>query len=109
MQLQLTIELGGEGMEDGYEAYQAIAQSNISRVREGNIGGGEFRDSNGETVGAWKISEPRTPEQIAEDLEAEFMQENDYGYDFADALANVDMTANFLSSLIVRAVREARA
>ena len=59
--LTITIQLGNAAMEDGYDAYQAIAKSDIPHSRNGNDEG-TFRDANGNTVGEWKISgEPDCP------------------------------------------------
>ena len=54
-QLTITISLGNEAMQDGYDAYQAIAKSGLPH----NIGGpatGHIVDHNGNTVGAWEVA-----------------------------------------------------
>jgi len=55
MQLTITIELGNDAMQDGYDAFQALAKSGIAQ-NKGQVGDGTIRDDNGNTVGEWEIS-----------------------------------------------------
>ena len=50
----ITIKLGNEAMQDGYDAFQAIAKSGLPH----NIGGpaeGTIVDHNGNHVGQWEV------------------------------------------------------
>jgi len=53
--LTITISLGNYAMQDGYDAFQAIAKSGISSSF-GQINDGTIRDDNGNTVGEWEIT-----------------------------------------------------
>ena len=55
MQLRITIELGNDAMQDGYDAFQAIAKSGIAH-NKGQVDDGTIRDDNGNTVGEWEIT-----------------------------------------------------
>lgn len=57
MRLTIVIDLGNEAMQDGYDAYQAIAKSNIPHHR-GGPDDGTISDGNGNTVGTWIVAEP---------------------------------------------------
>ncbi len=52
--LTIRIDLENDAMQDGYDAYQAIAQSSIPHNR-GEKEEGDIRDSNGNVVGTWKV------------------------------------------------------
>lgn len=52
--LTLTIELTGHGMDDGYDAYQAIAKSGIPH-NKGEADSGEFL-FDGEVIGTWEVT-----------------------------------------------------
>ena len=53
-QLTITISLGNEAMQDGYDAFQAIAKSGIA-YNEGIAESGHIVDDNGNTVGNWVV------------------------------------------------------
>lgn len=113
MRLNLTIELGTEGIKDGYDAYQAIAQSNIGHHRAGQYDEGDFQNAARETIGHWSIGDSQTVEQIAAAV-----IRNEYGAGDSDCAEEImqrvldvadDQTAHDLVDTIERAVREARA
>lgn len=54
MKLTIEIELGNDAMQDGYDAFQQIAKSNIPHNR-GEADEGTISDANGNAVGSWKI------------------------------------------------------
>ena len=53
-ELTITITLGNEAMQDGYEAFQALAKSGIAH-NKGEAGSGHIVDDNGNTVGNWVV------------------------------------------------------
>ena len=63
MQLRITIELGNDAIQDGYDAFQAIAKCGIAH-NAGQPDDGTIRDDNGNTVGEWAIAPRPQPEPM---------------------------------------------
>lgn len=64
--LTLRVELGTPQMKDGYDAYQAIAESGIPHNRDPHESNNTITDRRGNVVGSWRVGEEPAPEDIAQ-------------------------------------------